>query len=189
MLMTDNSTGGPMRHRSRAFAVLAAMALVAIAGGACRTTDLAFRVDERVEITHPEPRSEVTLPFTLTWTVEDFTVTGPDGSDTGDRGWFAVLVDTTPMPPGEGLDYFARDDDSCMSLPGCPDETYLADRNVYLTQETSFEVTSLVDTRPVDRQSAPDDHEIAIVLLDGQSERIGESSFRVEFTVDREPVL
>jgi hypothetical protein len=164
---------------------LAFLVAVMVLATGCRTSGLAFRIDERVEITSPESRAEVTLPFDLTWTIKDFNITGPDGSENDDAGYFAVLVDTTPMPPGEDLTYYARDDDGCREAAGCPDEAYLNDRNIFLTRELTFPVTALVDTRPVDRQSAPDDHEITIVLLNGKSERIGESAFRVDFTVDR----
>lgn len=154
----------------------------------CRTSGLAFRADERVEIVAPAQRAEVTLPFDVRWTVEDFTVAGADGSATDDAGYFAVLVDVTPMPPGENPTYYARDDASCLASAGCPDVAYLADRNIYLTRDTTFDVIALEDTRPTDRPSAPDEHEITIVLLNGKSERIGESAFKVEFTVDRDEV-
>jgi hypothetical protein len=172
-----------MRVGLRTIAFGAALVLLSATG--CRTSGLAFRADERVEITAPEQRSEVTLPFDLVWTVKDFNITGPDGTDLNDAGYFAVLVDTTPMPPGEDLRYYSRDDDSCLPAAGCPDQAYLNDRNVYLTRRTTFPVTAVTDTRPIDRQSAPDSHEVTIVLLNGKSERIGESSFRVQFTVDR----
>lgn len=182
MLAVDNITGDAMRGGLRCFALAATCALTFTG---CRTSGLAFRTDERVEITTPQQRSEVTLPFELTWTVRDFNITGADGSQLDDAGYFAVLVDTTPMPPGEDLEYYARDDPSCLDAPDCPDASYLADRSVYLTTKMSFQVTTLTDTRPADRQSAPDDHEIVIVLLDGTSRRIGESAFKVDFTVDR----
>ncbi|HYZ92513.1 MAG TPA: hypothetical protein VFA34_08975 [Actinomycetota bacterium] len=170
----------------RARTAAAAMACLAVLTAGCRVSDLSFRADKRIEIVAPADRSTVTLPFQLRWTVEDFDVVGPDGTNRNDAGYFAVLLDTTPMPPGEGLDYFARDDQSCLRSPGCPDATYLSDRDVYLTGGTTFEVQTLRDTRPIDRRSAPDDHEITVVLLNGRSERIGESAFKVDITVDRD---
>jgi hypothetical protein len=152
---------------------------------ACRVNDLSFKEDERVEITSPEDQDEVTLPFELRWKAEDFDVVGPDGSDSEDAGYFAVLLDTSPMPPGEGLDYFARDDESCDRSAGCPDAQYFAERGIFPTSATSFEVTTIEDTRPTDRRSAPDNHELTIILLNGKGERIGESAFRVDVEVDR----
>ncbi len=158
--------------------------LVLLASG-CRLNDLSFREDKRIEITSPENRADVALPFDLTWTVEDFEVVGADGTERHDAGYFAVLLDVTPMPPGETLDYFARDDETCKPAFGCPDKTYLSDRNIYLTKHTTFSVDTLADSRPVDRQSADDDHEITIILLNGKSERIGESAYRRTVIVDR----
>ena len=78
MLAADNFTG-------RLCTVVRGAALVALAAitfvtAGCRTSDLAFRADQRVEIVAPENRSEVTLPFDLTWSVEDFNIVGSDGS-------------------------------------------------------------------------------------------------------------
>jgi hypothetical protein len=160
------------------------IAIAAVLPG-CRVNDLSFKEDERVEIVSPEDQDEVALPFKLRWTVKDFEVVGPDGSDSEDAGYFAVLLDESPMPPGEGLDYFTRDDESCDRSAGCPDAQYFAERGIFPTSATSFEVETIEDTRPTDRQSAPDDHELTVILLNGKGERIGESAFRVDVEVDR----
>ena len=151
----------------------------------CRLSDLSFKADERVEITDPAQRATVKLPFELSWTVKDFKVTGEDGTSSDDQGFFAVMLDTSPMPPGQSLKYFARDDESCTSSPGCPDTQYLADRNIFTTESTHFSVETLSDDRPPDRPSAQDTHDITIVLLNGKGERIGESAFRRRVIVDR----
>jgi hypothetical protein len=156
-----------------------------VATTSCRLSDLAIRADKRVDIITPANREKVTLPFDVKWTVKEFKVTGPDGSDSNDQGYFLVLLDLSPMPPGADINYFARDDNSCHPSQGCPDATYLADRDIYLTQNQSFRVESLADTRPPDRKSADDDHEITIVLLNGKNQRIGESAFRVKVLIDR----
>jgi hypothetical protein len=165
--------------------MLALLAGLIVLLPACRTEGLAFREDKRAEIVEPSDESTVTLPFQVRWTVSDFEIVGADGSDRDDAGYFAVLLDESPMPPGEPLSYFARDDEQCDRSAGCPDEAYFADRGIYLTQQTSFDVTTLGDTRPTDRQSAPDSHEITLILLNGRGERIGESAFRVDIDVDR----
>ena len=160
------------------------LALVAVLP-ACRVNDLSFKADERVEITSPKDQAEVKLPFELRWKVDDFEIVGPDGSEGTDAGYFAVLLDESPMPPGESLLYFARDDESCDRSAGCPDAQYFAERGVFPTSATSFQVSVLEDTRPTDRKSAPDDHELTVILLNGKGERIGESAFRVDVEVDR----
>lgn len=162
-------------------AIGACLALVS----ACRVGDLSFRVDDRVDFVSPENRATVSLPFEVRWTVDDFDPVGPDGSDSDDKGYFAVLLDVSPMPPGSNLAYFGRDDRSCRPDAGCPDAEYLADRNIHTTRGTSFRVDALTDTRPTDRPSAKDDHDITIVLLNGRSQRIGESAFRLTVIVDR----
>jgi hypothetical protein len=164
--------------------VAVAGVLLVVASG-CRVSDLAFRADTRVEFVSPEDRADVKLPFEVSWTVTDFRAVGPDGSETDDAGFFAVLLDVSPMPPGEGLAYYARDDDSCNASDGCPDAQYLADRRIYTTKDTTFRVDALADSRPTERPEADDDHEITIVLLNGKGERIGESAFRRTVLVDR----
>ncbi len=187
MLVADNKPGAGGHDRVKAGGVRSILVLLALVSflPACRVNDLAFKEDDRVEITTPEDQDEVTLPFEMRWKVEDFEVVGPDGSDSENAGYFAVLLDESPMPPGEGLDYFARDDESCDRSAGCPDAQYFAERGIFPTSDTSFEVTVIEDTRPTDRQSAPDDHELTVILLNGRGERIGESAFRVDVEVDR----
>jgi hypothetical protein len=167
----------------RAAALVLALAFVT---SGCRLGGLAFRVDDRLDFLTPEDRATVRLPFDITWSVEDFDVTGPDGTATDTAGFFAVLLDVSPMPPGESLAYYARDDDSCRPAEGCPDAAYLADRRIHTTEATTFTVDALADTRPTDRPSAADDHEITVLLLNGKGERIGESAFRLKVIVDRE---
>lgn len=64
--------------------------LVAAVGLAAGCADgLAFRVDDRLQITSPRDRETVTLPLTLRWEVTGI-----------DDGSFAVFVDRTPIRPG-----------------------------------------------------------------------------------------
>ena len=138
----------------------------------CGVSELNFKEDERVTITAPGDRAEVQLPLTVTWTVRDF------------DGTFGVYVDRAPQPPGKPQSWFAREDDQCASTPECPDEAYLAQRNVFATTDTSF----LIERLPRPSSNAPkrrEFHEVTIVLLDSEGERIGESAFVREFEVDR----
>lgn len=68
---------------SRAWLLL----VIALSAGCAQ--GLAFRVDDRIDITAPRDRDTVTLPLRLQWEVE-----GLDG------GSFAVFVDRAPMRPG-----------------------------------------------------------------------------------------
>lgn len=67
-------------------------------GAGCGTEGLAFVVDDRLEITAPDDRAEVAVPFTVAWTVEDL-----------DAPRFAVFVDRAPPRPGREVDPEARD--------------------------------------------------------------------------------
>ena len=166
-------------RRTLAGAVLAALLLPA-----CGVTGLSFRQDERVTIVSPEDRATVRLPFTVDWEVTEFEVTGETGSTDPDRGYFGVVIDRDPQPPGEPLAWFVRDDIQCRPEVGCPDEDYLASRRVYSTTATEFTVDVLPDTeRLEDRREF---HEFVVILLDGTGRRIGEGAWAVEFEVVRE---
>ena len=149
---------------------------------ACAPAGLAFVQDKRLEIVQPEPRSTVELPVTIRWRVEGFRITGPDGRVKPDAGYFGVFVDTTPIPPGETVAWVARDDRSCTSRPGCPDETYLADHRTYETEGTTFTLEQLPF---LDAYAGREQHEVTIVLLDGTGRRIGESAWFVTFIYER----
>jgi hypothetical protein len=144
---------------------------------ACATSNISFRTDKRVKIVRPHDRADVTPPFTLQWTVRDFPV-GP-GTIGSENSYFAVFVDRRPMAPGKDLR--ALGDDACKRLPGCPDETWLADHRVFLTADTSLRIEALPDLLPsTTRAGTKEDHEITIVLMHG-NRRIGEAAFAVEF--------
>lgn len=167
--------------------VLTILSSVALAIPAC-TLQGAFVEDQRVEIVRPQDRAEVELPLAVQWTAEDFVITPPDGSASDDRGYFAILIDRAPMPPGEDLESLAEGDLECQENPKCPDRRWFASHGVYYTTATSFEIENLVDSRPEERPEAPDRHEVTIVLLNGRGERIGETAFSVEFDINRKQV-
>jgi hypothetical protein len=151
--------------------VLAAV-LVALAG--CGTQGLSFELDQRVDIEAPRSHADVHLPVTVRWTVEDFAVGEGAGS-------FGVLVDRTPPPPGKGLDWLFRDDDSC-GPDRCPDPGYRAQRGVYQTAATELVLQDI--TTQADRGDR-DQHEVTIVLLDRDGHRVGEGSWSQQITLVR----
>lgn len=165
-----------------------AVVVLALLATGCSTSGLQFREDDRVAITTPRYREKVELPLTIDWEVHAFEVTGPGGQARDNAGYFAVLIDAEPPPPGESLAYYGRDDTSCRPEAGCPDEDYLAARGVYTTTQTEFHVERLAPASGVDvRAGDPDRHEVTIILLDGQGRRIGESVWTQPFEVVREP--
>jgi hypothetical protein len=168
-------------RRARAIAVgLAAVASILLSG--CVPQGLSFRVDDRVDITAPKDRAEVTLPVTVSWTVRDFTVDKSGAPGAKDTGYFGVFVDRAPQPPGKPLSWVARKDRTCRASDGCPDDEYLAARGIYSTTDTHITFEQL--PRP-SNDHQKERHSITVVLLDPAGKRIGESAFQVDVTVLR----
>lgn len=166
--------------------VTLALALGLVAS-ACTASGLQFREDDRVAIHTPAYREKVRLPLTIEWDARGFDITGPTGQASQSAGYFAVLIDTEPLPPGESLAYYGRDDTSCRPAAGCPDEEYLAARGVFTATETEFRVERLAPTAGVDVAAGDRDrHEVTIILLDGTGRRIGESVWTQPFEVVRD---
>lgn len=167
----------PVRRPSVA-CLVAGLALVATS---C-TSGLAFVQDRRVHITQPHGNKKVSLPLTVRWTVHDFRVTGPNGNNAPDAGYFGIFLDRTPVPPGKALAWIARDDRTCARISGCPDTKYLNDRHVYFTTSTEITFNLLPD---LSAQGGHETHEVTVVLLDGRGVRIGESAWYTTFHYDR----
>lgn len=148
--------------------------LALLAGAGCQFRDIDLVVDDRVEIVEPADRSEVAAPFDIRWTARDLPI--------GTR--FVLVIDGTPPPPGRGLDWYARDDDSCRPADGCPDSTYLARRNVFETEQQRHRVDALAPD-PSAPPSRRDHHEATVFLLDADGRRIGEAAAHVEFRIRR----
>lgn len=159
--------------------------LVIFSAPACIPEGLAFVQDKRLEIVEPDYREKVTLPVTISWEVKDFEITGRNGESREDAGYFAVFFDETPVPPGETLEYIAKDDLECKNTPGCPDDVYFADRGIYETTSTSLTVKRLPD---LDAFDGHETHEVTVVLLDGTGRRIGESAWFTQFLYDRDVI-
>lgn len=153
---------------------LALVAVLAFLATGCGVSDLAFRQDNRLEFVAPADRSEVTLPITVRWRVEDFAV----GADAGS---FAVFVDRAPLPPGKTLAWLARNDDACRSADGCPDDAWFAQRDVYLTVDSKL----VIDQLPARTDDRREFHEVTVILLDEQGRRVGETGWSLEFQVER----
>lgn len=147
--------------------------MLAVVLPACAVTGLSFVQDDRVRIVEPEPNAKLSLPFEVRWDVE-----GYDGS-------FAVFIDRSPVKPNQTLEALVPERDTvCRTDPDCPDAEWLADRNVYVTTDTSLMLEHLPDRREND--STGDRHELTIVLLDEDGRRSGESAFTREFLVERD---
>lgn len=147
---------------------LAAAALIATS---CAVDGLSFREDYRFSWVHPSSGEQVTVPFELDWEM--------DGYD----GLFAVFVDGSPMRPRQTLLDIVPDEDPCRSQPACPDEAWLADEDIFVTEETSVVIDDVRDGSG--ERSDRDPKVITIVLLDDDGTRTNESAFVREITIDR----
>lgn len=148
----------------------------------CVAQGLAFRADDRLTITSPKDRAEVTLPLTVSWQIRDFRIERGTGATGGSAGYFAVFVDQAPVPPGKPLSWVARKDRTCRASDGCPDAQFLASRGIYSTTDTHITFEQL--PRPAD-SNQKERHSVTVILLDPSGHRIGESAFQVDVVVRR----
>jgi hypothetical protein len=151
---------------------LALLLLLATTASACTASGLSFREDKRISIQQPSTDDEVALPLTVSWDAEDY------------DGYYGVFLDSTPMRPNRGLLSLVPSDDPCRAREICPDATWLAQRTIFVTKQTSLQIPRLPDRRSNGRSR--DRHQLTIVLLDADGVRKGESAFVREFIVERD---
>lgn len=162
--------------------VLTLAIALTIVATACQLQGLAFIEDRRVEVVSPGYREIVSQPVTIDWEVTDDDL----AAGLGTSAFFGVFVDIDPQPPGESLDYFARDDPTCRRDKGCPDTRYLRQRGIHVTPDTEITFRFLPVAPGVDLERGdPDFHEVTLVLLDENNRRIGESAWTATFEVER----
>jgi hypothetical protein len=148
---------------------LAVAVVVAVLLPSCGFSGLNFVQDDRVSIVTPDDRETVSVPFTVRWTTEAF------------DGTYAVFVDREPLRAGTTLASLASSDDVCEATPGCPDEPWFTERNVYATDATSLTIEHVPELNRNDQRAF---HEVTIVLIGRDGKRVGESAFSVELEVD-----
>jgi hypothetical protein len=149
---------------------------------ACDVSRLQFKNDHRLTFQAPEDREKVATPFSISWTMKDFTPSGLDGSSDDNSGIFAVFIDRAPMPVGKDIKWIGHGDSSCKRDPRCPDAEYLASKGVYITKDTSLKVDTLP---PVTTGRGDEEHFVNVVLLNGKGQRIGETGWYREFRSKR----
>lgn len=165
------------RRHGAGLPVLAICVLLLLLTG-CQVSALQFRNDDRLHFTSPHSRALVKAPFTVSWSMKDFTATGLDGFTGSHSGAYAVFVDRAPMPVGRNLKWLARNDAGCKRDPRCPDAAYLSDRGVYVTTHTSI----TLDQLPAAPDGVGDEqHYVNVILIDGTGHRIGESAWYLPF--------
>lgn len=153
-----------------ALLVAAGVMVAGAALGACSTEGLDFVRDDRLTVIGLEDREETDLPIVLTWTL--------DGGFAGDEAAFAVIVDRTPPRPGASLESLLDDDPACSGPLGCPDG-YLARNRVYVTVDDGIVLDDVVEGSA--RQEQRGFHEVTIVLVDADGNRVGELAEALRF--------
>ena len=136
---------------------VAVLGLAVVALSACEST-LLFKQDHRVTVTSPGNFSTVSQPVVFHWSARDF-VAPRDGR-------FALFLDRDPMPPGQTIEYFKRENR----------------RDIYVLDETQLGIDRLVP-RPGGSALERNHHDVTVVLLDRAGRRIGESAGFAEFNV------
>jgi hypothetical protein len=147
-----------------------------LATTSCGVHGLSLVQDRRVDVVRPNERSKVELPVTVQWTVKDFPV-GPGA------GSFGVLVDRAPPPSGKPLAWLVRGEAGCEGprAATCARSEFLAQHNIFQTNDTSFRVDQV--DKLTGSQAGRQFHEVTVVLLGADGERVGEGAWPVQFEV------
>ena len=153
---------------------------MAAAVSGCAVSGLNLVNDHRLRFESPPSRAHVHLPLSLSWTIRDFTpVQRGSEPPSHDRGYFGIFVDRAPVGPGETLESIAHDDTACKRTPGCPDASYLTNRQIYTTTRTRL-VLDHVDNL-IGSHEHQQLHEVTVILVDSSGNRIGEGAWHVDF--------
>ncbi|MEY2566699.1 MAG: hypothetical protein QOE35_1228 [Actinomycetota bacterium] len=156
--------------------VLAVFFMAALLTG-CRSEGMALRDAKTISVVRPGEMDRVALPVRLQWRANGIR---PNPDLRGAGPFFAIFVDRPPVAAGTGLRKLL--DEDCRTRPGCPDQAWLADHNVYVTGKP--EVTlSRIKAVTGSRVGADNSHRATIVLIDGDGVRVDESAASVEFQV------
>lgn len=137
---------------------------------------LQLRQDRSIEFVEPAERATVDAPFELAWTDAE----RPEGTR------YAVVINQSPMPPGEDLSWFTRDDDACERIPTCPTVDDLRRRGVIVTDEPRAEVV-VVPSAIGGRETGWD--EFTVIRIDADGMRSSEAAFVRSLDVEPRPGL
>ena len=117
-----------------------------------------LRQSDRLQITSPQTSTTVSQPLTISWRAQDF--------DPPRDGSFAVFVDRSPIGPGSSVHDLAPEDRA----------------GVYVVAATSLRLNLLTPLAGVD-PAERNHHDVTVVLLDRQGNRIGEYAGFTELDV------
>lgn len=166
----------------RRLVAAAAGTILVTSSAGCATSlhGLEFHNDNRMKITYPHENELVKTPFTLQWTMRDFTVAGPGHGPVEDHtGYFAVFVDRSPVKPGQTLAAIFKNTPSCQQSASCLTKPFLAQQQVYVTTADHVRLQSVADL--LSNKQSTQFHTATVILLNTAGERISESAWSVEF--------
>ena len=149
---------------------LLAVLIVSLVCCSCELTNESFGSNNQIHITQPANDAVVSTPLTIKWTSSY-----PAGTK------YALFFDVPPIPPGRTLRAIPESihDSTCLIEPSCPQASYLAQFNIYVTSSTHF------DLEAFQFSSATYDvlqlHRLTIVALGKGGKREGEASYWVDF--------
>ena len=172
------------RRLLRAVAVLVA-AVVPLAGcGLTHLNELNFRVDNRLHFLSPKDRAKVHQPVNVSWTIHGFRIAALGSEPAShDAGYFAVFVDRQPIQPGQTMKAVASGDRFCQRDPKCPNVSYLNDRGVYTTTNSSIRLDTIANV--VGNNDKVQLHSFIVVLMNTAGHRIGESAWELDLRIPR----
>jgi len=170
--------------RGRFVLLIAVLIVLGNACGIAHPGDLGYRIDKRLHFVTPKARTLIKPPIDVRWSISDFTVQPPGGAPpSGKAGYFAVFVDRAPIKPKETMRVVAKNDEVCLHRPGCPDESYLQDRQIYTTTSSGLTLDQIPpiagDTERIQL------HFITVILMDTAGHRIGESAWQLDVRMRR----
>jgi hypothetical protein len=149
---------------------LATLVLLALGLGVGGCSGQEFRQDRRLTFRTPTSDALTHLPVTVSWSMKDFTTSGPTG------GRYAVFVDRQPIKVGHNVD-------SVLPSGTKPSATLLANANVYVTATPDLRLTIVPDLS--DNHQTRQRHTATVVLLDPDGTRSNESAWSRSFDLDK----
>lgn len=172
---------GNRRRRWLAFSLVLAAASLVVSGCEITTiqSPLSFKADRRLNMVAPADQSNVNLPVTIRWRVTDF-------SASTDGNHFGVFVDEKPIGVDQYLRLFICTENGLLPpelgepYGNCQDER----KQVFLTTAPQYTISCFVESYSASVETR-DQHTVAVVLLNGHNERIGQAYAAVTVNVSQ----
>jgi hypothetical protein len=168
--------------------LLALLVPLASGCGVAHISEISFRIDKRLHFIAPKDRAKVKQPVTISWRMDNFTIWHPgDDPNQPNSGYFAIFVDRTPIKPGQTMKAVAAGDRFCQRTAGCPSISYLNNRDVFVTSNTSYSFP-VIPPQANDKESVQL-HTFIIVLMSPSGHRMKESAWELDLRIPKGGLL